>query len=163
LADDSLDKHFLALTNGKLLIIDELGYLPYERQQATLLFQLIARRYERLSTIVTTTKASPSGPKYSAAMRRWPAPSSTASCTTPPSSTSGGLLSAEGSQQALGFIVETKPQSSKEVNADHDHYPLGGNPAAMSLGILYGHFCGCLATPRVGNFDGHFWGFFQGH
>ncbi len=56
LADDSLDKQFLALTKCKVLIIDELGYLPYERQQATLLFQLIARRYERLATIVTTNK-----------------------------------------------------------------------------------------------------------
>ena len=56
LADDSLDRQFLALTKCRLLIIDELGYLPYERQQATLLFQLIARRYERLSTIVTTNK-----------------------------------------------------------------------------------------------------------
>jgi DNA replication protein DnaC len=56
LADDSLDQQFLALTKCRLLIIDELGYLPYERQQATLLFQLIARRYERLATIVTTNK-----------------------------------------------------------------------------------------------------------
>lgn len=56
LADDSLDQQFLALTKCKLLIIDELGYLPYERQQATLLFQLIARRYERVATIVTTNK-----------------------------------------------------------------------------------------------------------
>ena len=56
LADDSLDQQFLALSKCKLLIIDELGYLPYERQQATLLFQLLARRYERLATIVTTNK-----------------------------------------------------------------------------------------------------------
>jgi len=56
LADDSLDQQFLALSKCKLLIIDELGYLPYERQQATLLFQLIARRYERLAIIVTTNK-----------------------------------------------------------------------------------------------------------
>lgn len=56
LADDSLDQQFLALSKCKLLIIDELGYLPYERQQATLIFQLIARRYERLATIVTTNK-----------------------------------------------------------------------------------------------------------
>lgn len=56
LADDSLDQQFLALSKCKLLIIDELGYLPYERQQATLIFQLIARRYERLSIIVTTNK-----------------------------------------------------------------------------------------------------------
>jgi DNA replication protein DnaC len=56
LADDTLDKEFRALTKCRLLIIDEFGYLPFERQQATLMFQLIARRYERLSTIVTTNK-----------------------------------------------------------------------------------------------------------
>lgn len=57
LADDTLDKEFLALSKYRVLIIDEFGYLPYERQQATLMFQLIARRYERLATIVTTNKS----------------------------------------------------------------------------------------------------------
>ncbi len=56
LADDTLDKEFRELTKCKVLIIDEFGYLPYERQQATLMFQLIARRYERLAIIVTTNK-----------------------------------------------------------------------------------------------------------
>jgi DNA replication protein DnaC len=56
MADDTLEQKFLALTKCRVLIIDELGYLPYERQQATLLFQLIARRYERGATIVTTNK-----------------------------------------------------------------------------------------------------------
>ena len=37
-----------------LLIIDELGYLPIEKKEADLLFQLINGRYERKSTIVTT-------------------------------------------------------------------------------------------------------------
>lgn len=37
-----------------LLIIDELGYLPIEADDANLLFQLINGRYERHSTIITT-------------------------------------------------------------------------------------------------------------
>ena len=37
-----------------LLIIDELGYLPVETNEANLLFQLINGRYERKSTIITT-------------------------------------------------------------------------------------------------------------
>jgi DNA replication protein DnaC len=57
MADDTLDKTFRELTKSKVLIIDEFGYLPYERQQATLMFQLIARRYERLAIIVTTNKS----------------------------------------------------------------------------------------------------------
>lgn len=40
--------------NYELLIIDEIGYLPIQRQEADLLFQLINARYERHSTIFTT-------------------------------------------------------------------------------------------------------------
>lgn len=40
----------------KLLIIDELGYLPFERNSAHLFFQLVARRYERGSMLVTTNQ-----------------------------------------------------------------------------------------------------------
>ncbi len=37
-----------------LLILDELGYLGIDKEGADLLFQLVSRRYERGSTIVTT-------------------------------------------------------------------------------------------------------------
>lgn len=40
----------------KILIIDEIGYLPIDKQGANLLFQLIARRYEKNSTIITTNQ-----------------------------------------------------------------------------------------------------------
>jgi DNA replication protein DnaC len=38
----------------RLLIIDEIGYLPMSREQANLMFQVIAKRYERGSIIVTS-------------------------------------------------------------------------------------------------------------
>ncbi len=41
----------------KLLIIDEIGYLPVDKNGANLLFQLIAKRYEKSSTIITTNQA----------------------------------------------------------------------------------------------------------
>lgn len=44
-------KHF---SKYQLLIIDEIGYLPVDKQGANLLFQLIAKRYEKNSTIITT-------------------------------------------------------------------------------------------------------------
>lgn len=44
-------KHFCKY---KLLIIDELGYLPIEKEDAKLFFQLIDLRYEKRSTILTT-------------------------------------------------------------------------------------------------------------
>ena len=45
-------KHY---TKYKLLIIDEIGYLPIDKRGANLLFQLINRRYEKKSTITPYT------------------------------------------------------------------------------------------------------------
>ncbi len=44
------------LTRIDLLIIDELGYLSLSKQTAKLFFQLVAKRYESGSIIVTTNK-----------------------------------------------------------------------------------------------------------
>jgi DNA replication protein DnaC len=44
-------KHY---TKYKLLIIDEIGYLPIDAEDAKLFFQLIDMRYEKRSTILTT-------------------------------------------------------------------------------------------------------------
>lgn len=41
----------------KLLIVDELGYLPLEPEASHLFFQLVARRYERGSIMVTSNRA----------------------------------------------------------------------------------------------------------
>jgi len=41
----------------KLLIVDELGYLPMSREEANLFFRLVARRYERASLIITSNKS----------------------------------------------------------------------------------------------------------
>ena len=38
----------------KLVIIDEFGYLPLKQEQANLLFQVIAKRYEKGSIILTS-------------------------------------------------------------------------------------------------------------
>src|SRR5271155_3158002 len=43
-----------AVNAYKLLVIDEIGYLPMSREQANLFFQVVARRYERASTILTS-------------------------------------------------------------------------------------------------------------
>jgi DNA replication protein DnaC len=44
----------LAVLGPRLLVIDELGYLPFGREEANLFFHVIAKRYERASTIVTS-------------------------------------------------------------------------------------------------------------
>jgi len=47
-------RHYAAPT---LLFIDEVGYLSYSNRHADLLFELISRRYEQKSTVVTTNRA----------------------------------------------------------------------------------------------------------
>src|SRR6266550_4701111 len=41
----------------KLLIVDELGYLPFEPRAAHLFFQLVSRRYERGSLLLTSNRS----------------------------------------------------------------------------------------------------------
>src|SRR5215217_6319411 len=50
--DDELDK----LQRIPLLIVDEVGYIPFDPQAANLMFMLVSRRYERASLIVTSNK-----------------------------------------------------------------------------------------------------------
>ena len=57
LADNSLLRAMKTFTSPTLLIIDELGYLPVDKQGAELLFQVISNRYECGSIVVTTNRA----------------------------------------------------------------------------------------------------------
>ena len=51
-----LDDKLKTLSKYKLLIIDEVGYLPIDTEAANMLFQLINKRYEKNTTIITTNK-----------------------------------------------------------------------------------------------------------
>ena len=55
-AENRLEAKLKHFAKYKLLIIDEIGYLPIDKQGANLLFQLINRRYEKNSTIITTNQ-----------------------------------------------------------------------------------------------------------
>lgn len=50
----SLEKTFKDLWRADLIILDEWGYLPMDREDAQLLFQVISASYERRSLIITT-------------------------------------------------------------------------------------------------------------
>ena len=52
--ENRLDSRLKYLNRYKLLIIDELGYLPIDKEDSNLFFQLIDMRYEKKSTILTT-------------------------------------------------------------------------------------------------------------
>ena len=55
-ADGRLEERLAFYAKPKLLIIDEIGYLPLEKDAASLFFQLVARRYERGSMLITTNQ-----------------------------------------------------------------------------------------------------------
>ena len=56
-AEGRLDERLIHFGKPKLLIIDELGYLPVEPDAAHVLFQLVSRRYERGSILLTSNRA----------------------------------------------------------------------------------------------------------
>ncbi|MFD4612237.1 IS21-like element helper ATPase IstB [Streptomyces sp. NPDC058440] len=51
-----LQEELVRLGRYPLIVIDEVGYIPFEAEAANLFFQLISNRYERASVIVTSNK-----------------------------------------------------------------------------------------------------------
>jgi DNA replication protein DnaC len=50
----ALDRRLRRYTGPDLLILDELGYLPCDNRSADLLYNIVSRRHEQRSTIITT-------------------------------------------------------------------------------------------------------------
>jgi DNA replication protein DnaC len=55
--ENRLERSLQQLAYPKLLIVDEIGYLPLTREEASLFFRLVVRRYERASLVVTSNKS----------------------------------------------------------------------------------------------------------
>ena len=56
---ENLERKLKTLNKYKLLIIDEIGYLPMDLEASNLFFRLISMRYEHASTIFTSNKSYP--------------------------------------------------------------------------------------------------------
>jgi DNA replication protein DnaC len=56
-SEQRLDEKLLSLAKAKLLIVDELGYLPLEPDAAHLFFQLVSRRYEMGAILITSNRS----------------------------------------------------------------------------------------------------------
>jgi DNA replication protein DnaC len=52
----TLQHELIRLGRYPLLVVDEVGYIPFEPEAANLFFQLVSARYERASLIVTSNK-----------------------------------------------------------------------------------------------------------
>ena len=55
-ASGALKREMAKYLKPRLLIIDELGYLPIDKQGADALFQIISQRYERGATVITSNR-----------------------------------------------------------------------------------------------------------
>jgi DNA replication protein DnaC len=55
--ENRIERQLQQFVYPKVLIIDEMGYLPMNREEAGLLFRLLTRRYERASLILTSNKS----------------------------------------------------------------------------------------------------------
>jgi DNA replication protein DnaC len=53
---DNLEAELRRLSFIPLLVIDEVGYIPFDPEAASLMFSLVSNRYERASMIVTSNK-----------------------------------------------------------------------------------------------------------
>jgi len=71
-SDSALRRKLRQYTAPDVLVIDEVGYLSFSNRYADLLFELVSRRYQHKSTVVTTNRAfvdwgevSPTRPAWS--------------------------------------------------------------------------------------------------
>jgi DNA replication protein DnaC len=55
-SDSVLRRRLRHYARPRLLVIDEVGYLSYSNRHADLLFELVSRRYEETSTVITTNR-----------------------------------------------------------------------------------------------------------
>jgi len=55
--ENRLERQLQQLVYPRVLILDEMGYLPMNREEASLFFRLLCRRYEKASIIVTSNKS----------------------------------------------------------------------------------------------------------
>jgi DNA replication protein DnaC len=55
-AAGDLGRQLRGYLRSSILIVDEVGYLPLNRHDANLVFQIIARRYEKGSVVITSNK-----------------------------------------------------------------------------------------------------------
>src|SRR5438067_747761 len=68
----ALDRRLRHYTRASLLVIDEVGYLSYDNRNADLLFEVVSRRYEKKSLLLTTNLP----------FRDWPTIFPNAACVT---------------------------------------------------------------------------------
>jgi DNA replication protein DnaC len=121
LADHSLDKALQIYTRPTLLVIDEVGYLPFSKEAGDLFFQVVAKRYERGSIVLGCNRA----------FKQWSeifADSIVAAAIIERLVHHGDVLTLKGlSLRAVSFKLEHRAQLGRELlRAQVDHRAVHG-------------------------------------
>ena len=98
LTETRLEDKLKLYTIPRLLIIDEIGYLPIDRTGANLFFQLISRRYEKGPMILTSNQSFGAWGEVFGGC--WRPRYSIGSCATPSQSIFAAIPTIEGESQS---------------------------------------------------------------
>src|SRR5262245_48926312 len=116
LGENRLDDKLKVPAQPQVLIIDEIGYIPIDRQGANLFFQLISRRCERGAIIITSNQSLGRGARSSGTPSSRPQ-SSTGCCTTRSRSTSRARATRLREKLKAGLL---KPKLGADHGSDGD-------------------------------------------
>ncbi len=147
--ENRLERVLQQLVYPRILILDELGYLPLTREEASLFFRLLVRRYERASLIVTSNKSFADwGEVFKT--RCWRRPSWTGSWTTPRPSTSKGTATGCGRRRRPASSAGN-PSPPTSRSPGHPA-PSDGTRRSVNRGhpksVIWGHRLSALTTPN---------------
>lgn len=123
-----LNQRLKTLTHPALLVVDEIGYLPVTRSGAILFFQLINRRYEHASTVLTSNQGFERWAR-SCTTRSWRPRCSTGCSTAATSSISAATATGcdatwNSPRRSIRPLPGPSPQDMRETRKrDHDHRP----------------------------------------
>lgn len=115
----ALDRRLRYYAKVGLLVIDEIGFLAFDNRNADLLFQVVSRRYEKKSLVLTTNLA----------FRDWPSIFPNATCATALIDRvvhHADVIAIEGdSYRAREAEDSAKARRSKKNKKDEDERPAG--------------------------------------
>jgi hypothetical protein len=142
--ENRLERILQQLAYPRVLILDELAYLPLAREEASLFFRLLVRRYERASLIVTSNKSFVDwGEVFNDQILA--TAFSTGYCTTPPPSTSRAIATgcARRRRPACSGASPSRPVTSRRWEPRR-------NPEDTNVGEQGTSYFGVFRATHVG-------------
>ncbi|MYA11282.1 MAG: hypothetical protein F4087_06490 [Gemmatimonadetes bacterium] len=157
-----LNQRLKTLTHPALLVVDEIGYLPVSRSGAILFFQLVNRRYEHASTVLTSNQGFSAGAR-SCTTRSWPRPCWTVPSTAAPSSKSAATATGCDVTPNSPRRSTQRPPRALTAERSDEEGPRDGGSAETPTPPSSGRSALAARAPKCQIFDGQNCQIFGGH